>query len=110
MTVVFGKSTMSRTQVQLWYNRLQKSQENINDDTSPDRPSASTTDENTKAQKKMLLVNRQVTLIEVTDDIGISFSSIQAIFTNVLAMKRAEAKTVPKLQNFEQKKHRIGTG
>ena len=40
---------------------------------------------------------------EVTDDVGISFGSSQAIFTNVLDMKRMVAKIVAKLLNFGQK-------
>ena len=37
------------------------------------------------------------------DDVGISFSSCQAISTDVSDMKGAAAKIVPKLVNFEQK-------
>ena len=32
LTVAFGESTISRTQVQLWYNRFTESREDINDD------------------------------------------------------------------------------
>ena len=35
------------------------------------------------------------------------FGSCQAIFTDVLGMKCAAAKIVPKLLNFEQKQHRM---
>ena len=31
LTLAFGESIMRRTQVQLWYNRLKKGQENVND-------------------------------------------------------------------------------
>ena len=31
LTVVFGESTMNRTQVQLWYDRFKESRENVND-------------------------------------------------------------------------------
>ena len=52
----------------------------------------------------MILDNRRFTIREVADDVGISFGSCQVIFTNVLGMKRAEAKIVPNLQNFELKR------
>ena len=45
---------MSRTQVQLWYNRFKKRRENTNDDARPGRPSTSTTNENFEAVKKMM--------------------------------------------------------
>ena len=32
LTVALGESTMSRTQVQLWYNRFKEVRENVNDE------------------------------------------------------------------------------
>ena len=43
-----------------------------------------------------------VTIREVADDVGISFGSCQAIFTNVLGIKHAAAKLVPKLINLSK--------
>ena len=68
-TAAFGESTMSRTQVQLWYNRFKEGREDA-------RP------ESIKAVKKMIVDNRRITR-EVADDVGISFGSCQAIFTDV---------------------------
>ena len=45
--------------------------------------------------KKMMLDNRSITII--------TFGSCQAIFTNVLGIKRAPAKFISKLRNFKQK-------
>ena len=95
LTVAFG-----RTQVQLWCNQFKEKREDINDD-GPGHPS--TTDKNIEAVKKMIFDNRGITIREVADDIGIWFGSHQVIFTDVLGMKRAAAKIVPKLLNFKQK-------
>ena len=93
---------MSTTQVQLWYNRFNNGRKDVNDDARPGRSSTtSTTDENIEA-----LDNLRITIRKVADDVDILFSSCQAIFTDVLGMKRAAAKIVPKLLNFEQKQHR----
>ena len=46
----------------------------------------------------MILDNHQITIKKVADDVGISFGSCQAIFTNVLGMNLAATK----LLNFEQ--------
>ena len=59
-------------------------------------------DENIEAVKKIILDNHSITIKEVVDDVGISFGSCQAMLY-VLDMKRAAAKNVPKLFNFEQK-------
>ena len=45
--------------------------------------------------KKMMLNNRRSTIREVADDVGILFGLCQAIFTDILIMKRAAAKIVP---------------
>ena len=47
LTKTFFESTISRTQVQLWYNRFKKGRESsLKDDARPSRPSTSTNDEN----------------------------------------------------------------
>ena len=66
--------------------RFKKGRKDVNDDAPSGRPSTSTTDENIKAVKKMILDNRRITFREVADDVAISFSSCQAIFTDVLGM------------------------
>ena len=63
LAVAFGQSTMSRTQVQLWYNRFKEDQEYVNDDPRPGPPSTTTTDENIEAVKKMILDNRRITTL-----------------------------------------------
>ena len=60
-----------------------------------------TTAENIEAVKKINLDNRRIIIREVANDVGISFGSCQAIFTDILDMKRAAAKIVPQLLNFE---------
>ena len=89
----------------MWYNRFKEGREDVNDDDTPGpgRPSTLTTAENIEAMKKMILDNQRITIREVADNVGISFGSCQAIFTDILGMKRAEAKIVSKLLNFKQK-------
>ena len=55
LTVEFDKSTMNRTQVQLWYNRFKEGREVVNDYYRPGCPSTSTTEEDIEAAKKMNL-------------------------------------------------------
>ena len=108
LIVAFGVwSTMSRTQVQLQYNRFKEGQKDVNENARPGRKSTSTTDEHIEAMKKLILDNRRITIREFADDVGISFGSCRAIFTDVLGMKRAAAKVVLKLLNFKQKQRRM---
>ena len=65
LTVAFGESIMSRTQVQLQYNRCNEGREDVNGDARPGRPSTSTTDENIEAGKKMILDNCRITIVRL---------------------------------------------
>ena len=98
---------MNKSSVYKWYKRFQEGREDTEDDERPGRPSTSTTDDNVETMKKMIMDNRRITIREVADEVGISFGSCQAIFTDVLGMKRVAAKFVPKLLNFDQKQHRM---
>ena len=83
LAVAFGESTMNGTQVQLWYNRSKKDSEDVNDDARPGSPSTtSTTDENIKAVKKMILDNHRITIRDFAIYDGISFGLCQTIFTD----------------------------
>ena len=78
------------------YNRFEEGREDFNAGVRPGSPSTSVT-----------------VMREVADDIGISFDSLQTIFTDVLGMKReAAAKIVQKIAKFLAKisshEHRLG--
>ena len=77
LTAAFGELTMSRTQVQLWYNRFKEGQEDVNDDAR--WPSTSATAKNIEAVKKTILDNRRITIREIAADVGISCGSCQSI-------------------------------
>ena len=88
LTVTFGESTISRTQVQLRYNRFKEGRKDVHDDVCHGCSSTLTTDENIEAKKNRILDNRRITITrEVADDVDISFASCQAIFTDVLRHK-----------------------
>ena len=101
LTVALDEPTMSRTQVQLWYNRFKEGREDVNNDARPGRPNTSTNDERIEAVKKIILNNRRITIRDVADNVGISFGSGQAILADVLGMKRAAMKIVPKQRHMD---------
>ena len=107
LTKVYGESAMSKTRVYEWHECFQDSREDVEDDERPGRPSISTTDENMKKIKEMVMNDRRITIREVADDVGMSIGSCHEIFSNVLGMKRVAAKFVPKLLNFEQKQRQM---
>ena len=72
LTVAFGESPVSRTQVPLRYNPFKEGREDVNDDVRSIRPS---TDENIETGKEIILDNRRITIRAVADDVAISFGS-----------------------------------
>ena len=53
-SVVFGESTISRTQIQLPYNRFKEGREDAHDNAHLDRPNKSITNENIVPLRKMI--------------------------------------------------------
>ena len=77
---LFGESTMSRTQVQLWYNRFKKHRE----DARNGPLSTLAIGKNILLlQNKMSLHNSRITIKVVANDVGKTFDSCQAIFTDI---------------------------
>lgn len=58
------------------------------------RPSRSTSDENMKKIKEIVLANRKINIREVAEGIGILYGSCEAVFMNVLNMKQMAAKFI----------------
>ena len=82
-TMTFEESAMSKTQVQLCYNRFKEGRDAINVAALPGRQRTSTTDKNIETVKKMILNNRRITTREVVDDVGISFGLCQTFFKGI---------------------------
>ncbi|CAB3251407.1 unnamed protein product [Arctia plantaginis] len=84
LTKAYGESAMSKVRIYEWYKRFQDGHENVEDDERPGRPSTSTTDENVKKVKEMVMNDRRITIRKVADDVGISVGSCHEIFSDVL--------------------------
>ncbi|UYV80779.1 hypothetical protein LAZ67_19001718 [Cordylochernes scorpioides] len=107
LTVAYGEASLDRSNVYRWYKMFSEGREDVNDEERARRPSTSTTDEKINEVEKMILVNRRITVREVTEDLNLSIGSCHSIFINDLGMRRVAAKFVPKLLNYDQKQHRM---
>ena len=103
LTVAYGEATLERRSVYRWYKIFSDGREDLNDEERAVLPSTSTTYENIDKVKKIVFVNRRITVREVAEDLNISNGSCHSIFTNDLGITRVDAKFVPKLLNFDQK-------
>ena len=80
LKVAYGECTVSQKSVYKWYKLFTEGREEVSDDARPERPSTSTTNENTEAVKKIVMENRRITIKEVAEDVGISVGSCHANF------------------------------
>ena len=103
LTVTFGESTMSRTQVQLLYKRFKEGWENINYDGRSSRLSTSTIDENIASVKKMNLNNRRITIREIADDVDISPSNFYACVRHETCSSSGDVGDVQRWSNLLKK-------
>ncbi|EGI67635.1 FLJ37770-like protein [Acromyrmex echinatior] len=92
LIVAYDEATLDRSNVYRWYKMFSEGREDVNDEERAKRPSTSTTDENIDEVKKIVLVNRRITVREVAEDLNISIGSCHSIFTNDLGMRRVAAK------------------
>ena len=106
LTVAYGEATLDRSNVYR-YKMFFEGREDVNDEQRTGSPSTSTTYENIDEVKKIVLVNRRITVREVAEDLDISIGTCHSIFANDLCMTRVAPKFVPKLLNFDQKQLRI---
>ncbi|VEN44570.1 unnamed protein product [Callosobruchus maculatus] len=92
LTVAYGEATLDQSNVYRWYKMFSDGREDVNDEERAGRPSTSTTDENIDKVKKIVLVNRRITVTEIAEDLNISIGSCHSILTNDLGMSRVAAK------------------
>ena len=93
-----SEDSWGKQSIYKWYNLFQDGRKDVNDELR----STTTTTENVEGVKKIVLVNRQITIREFAEDIGISVGSCR-----ILGMGRVSSKFVPKLLNFDQNNLRI---
>ena len=67
LTVTYGEATFDRSNVYRWYKMFSEGREDVNDKERAGRPSTSTTDENIDEVKKIVLINRRITVREVAE-------------------------------------------
>ena len=104
---VYGDNVVTLKTVYKWYERFKSGNESVKDEERSGRPSTSKTDENVKKVAKIVRSNRRMTIRELTEELNISYGSVQSILTDDLQMRRVSAKFVPRLLTDEQKEIRV---
>ncbi|XP_037931402.1 protein GVQW3-like [Teleopsis dalmanni] len=101
----YGDSSMSRTQAYEWYKSFKEGREVIKDLPRSGRPSTSNTEENVAKNKKIVLEDLRMTKNVIALDLNILNGPVHHILHDILDMRRAAARLVPKHLNFLQKEY-----
>ena len=81
--------------------------ESVEDEERSGRPSTSKTKENVERVSEMIRSNRRLTIREISEDLNVSYISVQNILTTDLNMRRVSAKFVPRVLTVEQKEQQF---
>jgi len=90
-----------------WFERFRNGCESAEDEERSRCPSTSKTQENVERVSEMILSNRRLTIREISEDLNISYGSVQNILTTDLNMRRASAKFVPRVLTVQQKQQHL---
>lgn len=99
----YGESILSKTQVYDWYKAFKDTRETVEDMPRSGRPSTSTTDDNIKKVKEIVLENLYVNVREIVRELNIGREAARLILVDNLGMRHVAARLVPKELNFLQK-------
>ena len=79
------------------FERFRNGYESVEDEEKSGRPSISKTQEKVERVSEMIRSNRRLTITEISEDLNISYGSVQNILTTDLNMRRVSVKFVPRV-------------
>jgi len=107
LKLVYGDAAVTMKTVCTWLERCRNGCESDEEEERSERPSTSKTQENVERVSEMIRSNRRLTIREISEDLNISYGSVQNILTTDLNMRRVIAKFVPGILTVEQKQERL---
>jgi len=107
LKLVYGDAAVTTKTVYRWFERFRNGCESVEDEERSGHPSTSKTQESVERVSEMIRSNRQLTIREISEDLNISYGSVQNILTTDLNRGRVSAKFVPRVLTVEQKQQRL---
>jgi len=97
LKLVYSDAAVTMKTVYKWSEQFRNGRESVEDEERSGHPSTSKTQENVERVSEMIQSNRRLTIREISEDLNISYGSIQNILTTDLNMTGVSAKFVPRV-------------
>ena len=107
MTAVYGDSGSSRTMLFEWARPFKNGKLKIEDRPRSGPPISATNDKNIKAVEKLVVEDRQITIQEIAEILGISSSTVHGILDDHLHMTKVYSAWIPRLLTPLQRHERV---
>lgn len=106
MKTVYGDS-VKRSTVHFWYKKFKNGRDSIESDEEPGRPLTSRSSDSIFRVRNLIRLNRRLVVREMSQELNLSFGSVQAILKQDLKMSRIAPKFMPKILSNEKKHNRV---
>ena len=93
MQKAFGNECMSKTRINVWYNRFKGGRTSVDSDSRSGRPSTTKTLDNIEQVRLAIEGDRRLTVCELENDLGIPKTTVWEILNKILGMTRVCAVT-----------------
>jgi len=107
LKLFYGGAAVTMKVVYKWFERFRNGYESVEDEERSGRPSTSKTQENVEKVSEMIRSNGRMIITEISEDLNISYGSVQNILTTDMKMRWVSAKCFLRVLTVEQKQQRL---
>jgi hypothetical protein len=103
----FGDECLSQPRVFNWAKSFQKGRDRVENEPRARRPRTSVNPDNVLKIGELIRTNRRITVLELSQEVGISVGSVEEIVHNELKVSKVSASWVSRLLSPEHRERRL---
>jgi transposase len=103
LKLIYGDAAVTLKKIYKWFEGFRNGCDSVEDGERSGPPSTTKTRENVERVREMIRSNRRLTIREISEDLNISYGSVQNILTTQFNMMRVSAEFFPRVLTVKQK-------